>query len=355
MNYRLLNLGQKKEWNTYFEKLPINQQDVYLSSEYYEIFEIMGQGKSKCFVFEMNGQIALYPFIMNSVNKLGYELDEEYFDIQGVYGYNGVSTTTYDNNFIITFFNVFTSFCKKENIIAEFLRYNPIIENHKFSIGYNITNINQNIVLDLNIEDIWMKAYEHSTRKNIKNAIRNNLKVIYFSGTEIPKEYIIKFHEVYSNTMQRNSANKFFFFDIEHFQNMANNLKDNAIFLFTFKEGVVISCELVLCGGEICYSFLGGTNSEYYKYRPNDILKHKIIELLKIKKYKYYCLGGGTKPNDGIFNYKSKFAKNGTYNFYIGKKIHNQKIYNEIIKQWEHIYSDKHKINNNKILGYREI
>jgi hypothetical protein len=46
---------------------------------------------AKCFVYQKGSNITLYPFLINSVNALGYNLDKEYFDIQGAYGYNGVS------------------------------------------------------------------------------------------------------------------------------------------------------------------------------------------------------------------------------------------------------------------------
>jgi len=43
---------------------------------------------SQCVFYEKNDDIALYPFLKNSVNNLGYELDKEYFDFQGAYTYN---------------------------------------------------------------------------------------------------------------------------------------------------------------------------------------------------------------------------------------------------------------------------
>ncbi|GAI75400.1 unnamed protein product, partial [marine sediment metagenome] len=206
------------------------------------------------------------------------------------------------------FFNVFNEYRRDNNIIAEFTRFNPILENHKFSNYLNIIKNNQNIILDLSIKDIWMNSYEHSTRKNINKAIRNGLKVKYFSGFEITSNYIRQFIDIYVNTMTRNSADDFYYFDKEYFQEITRKLSKNVLYFFTFKDEIAISCELVLLSKKIGYSFLGGTLSKYFEFRPNDILKHEIINVLKKRQYNYFCLGGGSSVDDGIFNYKKKFA-----------------------------------------------
>ena len=121
------------------------------------------------------------------------------------------------------------------------------------------------------------------------------------------------------------------------------------------KDEVPISCELVLHNGNIAYSYLGGTLSEYFSFRPNDILKHKLILKLKEIGLRYYCIGGGIKSGDGIYRYKRSFAKLGEYDFYIGKKIHNEKIYQEVCQAWENKYPDKQEDYKNFLLKYRVV
>lgn len=351
MQFKILNLSQKQEWNDSLAKLPVEQQDIYYTPEYYSLYEANGDGKACCFVFEKYGDIALYPFLINSVNELGYDLDKEYYDIQGAYGYNGVVASSYDDKFTEDFYKFFLEYCVKQNIIAEFTRFHPILKNHKFAKNYELINANLNVVVNLTDNDIWMNSYEHSTRKNIKKALRNDLFVKCLSGLKADKHFIKEFVEIYNKTMDRNGAKKFYYFNYGYFNKISSEFGDRAKFFFTFKDDKIISCELVICGSEIGYSFLGGTLTDYYKYRPNDILKHNIIENLKQDEYKYFCLGGGISPNDGIFNYKKKFSKNGIYKFFIGKKIHNNAIYNNIIEQWK---KKTNNTDNKRLLRYRE-
>ena len=66
MSYRILTLNEKKEWSISLEKLPVDQQDIYYTPEYYELYEKNGDGQAMCFVFEKDNDIALYPFLISS-------------------------------------------------------------------------------------------------------------------------------------------------------------------------------------------------------------------------------------------------------------------------------------------------
>ncbi|MCD4731451.1 MAG: hypothetical protein K8R74_12670, partial [Bacteroidales bacterium] len=142
MVFKILDLSIKKDWNCYLTKIPANQQDIYFTPEYYELYEKNGDGKAKCFVFEQNEKISLYPFLINSINELGYKLDNECFDIQGAYGYNGVISSSYDVVFINDFYKSFDNYCRENNIIAEFTRFHPLLSNFK------ISEQNLNVVFD---------------------------------------------------------------------------------------------------------------------------------------------------------------------------------------------------------------
>ena len=137
------------------------------------------------------------------------------------------------------------------------------------------------------------------------------------------------FLHIYTATMKRNNADSEYFFKQDYFYAIKNKLSENALFIFIYKEGLVISVELVILNKYIAYSFLGGTLKEYFKFRPNDYLKHILIKTLKQRGLSFFMLGGGESLDDGIFKYKRNFSKNGVCNFYIGKLIHDETLYAE--------------------------
>ena len=357
MNYNLLDLSQKNIWNNYLNKLPIDQQDIYFTPEYYRLYEENGNGKAHCFAFEKNGEIALYPFLMNSVNELGYILDGEYYDIQGAYGYNGVISSSYDEGFRTSFYNCLEEYCKKNNIIAEFIRFNPIFKNHEFCIVDPPIYVLDNVLIDLqsSIDDIWVNSFDNGVRKAIKKGIRNQLRAEIFLGKQLSTELLDTFISIYYSTMNRNSADDYFYFNKIFFKNLIDQLGENSLFTFVYKGEQIISVELNLFSGISAYGFLGGTFSEYYKYSPNSFLRFELIKYLKKQGIMNYSIGGGHSKADNIFKYKKSFSKNIESKFYIGKKIHNEQVYNTICEIWEEKYPQNKEKYNFFLLKYKFI
>ena len=71
MNYRILTVKDEVDWDLALKRLPIDQQDIYFTSQYYKLYQQNGDGEARCFIYENDGKILLYPFLINSVNSLG--------------------------------------------------------------------------------------------------------------------------------------------------------------------------------------------------------------------------------------------------------------------------------------------
>jgi hypothetical protein len=343
----------KKLWEEAYAALPRKLQDVYYTPDYYSVYEKNSGSRAKCFIYRENENIFLYPFLITEIDKKLCASGESWFDIEGAYGYNGPLCNSANEAFIHNAHTAFREQCIQNRVIAEFTRFNPVLKNHLHAGYMTVMLANQNIVLDLSIPDIRMEAYEHSTRKNINKAERSGLTARYVSGQNIPKEEMAAFLEIYYDTMKRNNALGQYYFSEKYFDDLSNSLSDNALFFFTLAENKIVSCELVLKGQETGYSFLGGTLPDYFSLRANDILKHHIILTLKEKGLRYFCLGGGTTPNDGIFKYKKCFAKNGAVDFFIGKKIYNEAAYNSVVENWKMIYPEKEETYKHYLLKYK--
>ena len=109
-------------------------------------------------------------------------------------------------------------------------------------------------------------------------------------------------------------------------------LAENYMYFHVMKEGVVVATELVLCSNEYAYSFLGGTNEEYYAMRPNDFLKDAIIKWCNETGRKFFILGGGYHKDDGIYRYKRSFTKLSDVPFFIGRAILNKEVYSRFVE-----------------------
>jgi len=363
-DYEILTSDDSRRWHDYLSMLPAEQQDVYYTPEYYKLYEANGDGVAKCFVFKKDRDIALYPFLLNRINDLGYELDDEYFDIQGAYGYNGVGAYGYNgvistgmiDRFQAELVMALHEYTQQHNVVTEFIRINPLIASKfKYSDYFCLSKISTIYFTNLEAGNILYDEYEHSTRKNIKKAQREGLQVKSNKGIENDKSFRQIFIDIYCSTMDRHKADDFYYFTDEYFLNLTSQLSGCSRIYVAFIENRAISSELVLFDRTRSYSFLGGTLPEWFSYRPNDLLKHTIINDMKSEGLRYFILGGGSQDGDGISRYKKSFGKTNATDFSIGTKIHNQRVYDRLLEQWK----EKHPISAAKyghmLQGYRKL
>lgn len=349
--FEILTSKDTDKWNDLIRGIPSNQRDIYFTPEYYTLYEDLGDGAAQCYVFRKNDKVLLYPFLLNSVNKLGYDLPDQYYDIQGAYGYNGVLTTDQSPDFISKAFKGFDNHCAKQNIIVEFLRINPLLPNPLASrSAFSLVYDRENVRVDLKNGFTESEEFEYSTMKNIRKAISSGLKCRFVYGSDISDKDLVDFIRIYHHTMERNNADKYYYFNNDYFQNIARKLGKSALFTFVGLNEHMIASELVLLGNSVAYSFLGGTLKEFYEYRPNDFLKAEVIRFLKNINLDFFLLGGGS---EGVLRYKKSFSKNGIIPFYFGKRIHNVNVYNEVIRQWSDINPEKTDKFKSMVLCYR--
>ena len=177
----VLNLNGRSKWNEYLERIPSHCKDIYFTPEYYSLYQNYGDGKALCFVFEKDGHIALYPFLKNPITPLGYELDKEYYDIQGAYGYNGLIASTDNAEFIAEFWKEFDAWCQENDVVAEFMRFHPLLNNQK-SASPKMKNIfsRHTIALDLSLSlgEIWTQQFSSKNRNMIRKAEKEGVTIV---------------------------------------------------------------------------------------------------------------------------------------------------------------------------------
>lgn len=350
--YEILDLSRTVEWHNYLAKLSPDKQDIYYTPEYYQLYQDLGDGTARCFVFKRGESVALYPFLINSVNELGFKLDGSYFDIQGAYGYNGVITNDCSNEFIYNFYEVFKEYIQNENIICEFTRFHPLIGNHILSLNnLNICFDRKVIFLDLNREynELFSK-FQTTTRKQIKRAVnRYSLEIKILENDNLILE---DFFQIYTETMRRVDSTPYLFFNKSYFKSLIEKTK-NVCFM-AYHHDMPIACIIAFHNGYYLDGHLGGSLTDYMYMSPISLLYNEMIKYGKSKELKYLNIGGGASKDaaDPLFEFKTNFSKS-TADFFIGKAIYNQKIYDEVISQWEVLYPLKKNVYANMLLKYR--
>ena len=322
-----ISIDNADEWDAVVRSF--FEYEVFYLSTYARAFmeEDQTNGTPILLLYQNNGDRAINVIFKRDIaldTKMQGKIEKgKYYDIITPYGYGGFCGKVSDWSELNREYNYY---CVKNNYISEFVRFNLFSEyvNHYDGIVESRTH---NIIrsLEMTIDDVWMD-FKHKVRKNVNRANVYGLNVI----VDDKAEYLDDFLRIYYLTMDRKDAREEYYFSRRFFEEITK-LNNNAIYFHAIYEGTIISTELILCGPNNIYSYLGGTDSRYNNLRPNDYLKFEIIKWAMDKGYRNYVLGGGYGSDDGIFQFKYALAPHGIVDFNVGKKIYDREKYDRLV------------------------
>lgn len=319
------------EWEKIWKAWPA--REVHAHPGYVRLFG--GDGVSTlCAIQGSDEEAVLFPFLLRQIpSELTTEgATECLYDISSPYGYGGaVGWSTEGARPAVAFWSAFDAWAAEHHVVSEFIRFSLFDTS---LVPYpGVVEVKQdNVVRDLrmSVDELWMD-FDHKVRKNVKKALRSNVTVV---ADEVAT-YFEDFYRIYESTMDRRNAGGAYYFPREFFESIHRDLVGQFVYFHAIVGGVVISTELVLVSAESVYSFLGGTTSDYFELRPNDLLKHEVMLWAKDRGMKFFVLGGGFGGNDGIYRYKLAFAPNGSRPFSIGTRILDQQDYDSLVRAAE--------------------
>jgi len=323
MKLEVLEVNDSR-WNKIVKSF--NNYGVHYLNEYVEAFKDHGDGEPLLFYFESDNNRGINVVMKRDINSNGLFNNNigsnKYYDIRTPYGYGG---WLFENdNDVNEAYKLYIDWCKNNNIICEFVRFS-LFDRREDYYG-EVTPRIHNIVRSLegNFDDIYQN-FERRHRKDLKKT--GDLEIII----ENDGKYLDEFLDIYYSTMDRNNAEQEYYFKKDFYEKL-NSMKENIMYFHVALDGKIISTELVIMDGNNMYSYLGGTNTEYYSYHPNHFIKYHIIKWGNEHGYKNFVLGGGYGEDDGIYLFKKGFAPEGIYQFYTGQKVFNEEVYKSLVE-----------------------
>lgn len=337
MSFTTFDIPQRENWLEFLDR--IDAKDIYFTPEYCHLYEKNGEGKAQLIIYEEGNHFIYYPFLLREINELKNikDLESKYgkmYDIITPYGYGGPITNETDpilkTNLYKNFNESFIRYCKEKNIITEFIRFHPLIRNANDNEALVSEYVRNTIYVDLklDVEEIWAN-YDAKNRNRIRRSLQHGLQVVHRPIHE--KENFIN---LYYKTMDKKNAYDYYYFDSLFFDNMVD-LLDRQIELIEvlYENKVILSC-FFMCYGQNVHYHLLGSEASYLKFAPNNFLINYAIGWAKSKGYQTFHLGGGYSGQDSLYKFKKNFNKEGDLPFYIGKRIHNEEIYSDLIKDY---------------------
>jgi len=328
----VITFDEKDQWNRIVKRF--HQFDVYYLHEYVSAFVVHGDGVPLLFYYKDEHIEA-----MNVVMKRDISTDtrftnkipsESFYDFITPYGYGGfLIEGTPSNESITELFNQYHSYCLNNGVISEFVRFHPVLNNSEVVKDfYELLPIGRTVMMDLSSPDVIWNNLASDKKKKIRKAQKTGVEI--YSGNAV--QLIDEFIQMYKETMQKNNASNYYYFNKDFFRRILEDLKDHCTIFYAVLDGKKIAMAIYFHINERINCFLSASDVAYDSLAPTNLIMVEAALWGSQNHYKTLHMGGGLGgKEDRLFNYKIGFNKDSTTQFIVGSKIYNEAIYNELV------------------------
>lgn len=329
MHFRVLDSSQPADRSAWLELWHAwRQREVMAHPEYVQLFTRPGD-RTVCVVGGGgDGRAIVFPLILRPLAREAWaKPGESRWDASTPYGYGGAFAIGPGPWDAAAFWGEYAAWCRAERLVSTFVRLSLFPE-QLAPWPWTVEDRLPNIVVPLGGGVEAVRAnYDRNIRKGIQKAEAAGL----VAEVDSDGKRLDAFFDVYTHTMQRRAAERWYYFSRDFFRQLFEGLRGQSVLFHVLVRGEVVSSDLVLCSAERVYYFLGGTLASYYPLGPNCLLKHSVAAWAVAQGKKQCVLGGGYELGDGVFRYKRGFARNGHVPFRIGWARHDEEGYADLV------------------------
>lgn len=326
----IITFNEKDKWNSIVKSF--KQHDVYYLNEYVSAFRYTNDGEP-LLVYYCGDKMRLCYIVQQSdiaeCEKFSGVLKKDmYYDWSTPYGYGGPLTDNFDKRELNYFFNLLNIYCKSNNIITQFIRFHPLLQNQEIFMDFcDLRKLKNTIFIDNSDIDSIYTNMDSKNRNMVKKAQKNGIEII----TSMSKEDKSTFIDIYKSTMKRNNASEYYYFCPMFFDDMFSNLEEHyTLFSAKFEEKIICSAIMLHCNSSMHYH-LSASLHEYMHLAPNNLLLYTAACWGAKNGYTRFHLGGGVGIEDSLLSFKKSFNTKGLLDFYIGRNIFCEKVYKELL------------------------
>lgn len=325
--------------------------DIYYLQEYARSFNIHGDGIPYLLDYRDDESHFSYVVMKKDIGESpefkGLIKSGKFFDLETPYGYGGpLYDSPISKKSEKAFLKEMTDLSLENGIISQFVRFHPLLNNYNMPLVFETRYLHDTIFIDTENPEIIFNNLDSKNRNMIRKAEKSGITI-----SRRPIEDYDDFLPIYRETMERDNAEKYYFFDESYFRSQLA-LKENACIFYAIYEGRPIGGAIMYFNDRFMHYHLAGTLTEYRKYAPGNLLLYEAALWASQMGIKKLHLGGGMSDNDNLFRFKKKFNKNGRLPFVIGRTIFDKGGYDRLMKireENDHSFDSS----NNRMIQYR--
>lgn len=326
------------EWAAVFARLEsAGGKDVYFRHDY-SLLYAHPDGRAEAFVFEDGDNIIAFPYILRPIKSDVPGGDA--FDFESPYGYGGPLATTCDPGFLEKAWADFSAMCLERRIVAGFLRFHPLLDNHLFVRlqGCKVVDDRQTVVisLDKTADEVW-----HGYSQDARNKVRKGQKLGVEVQPEVGVDALLAFARLYDNHMEEIGAHASYFFGEEYFRAIHHMGVDSYRVYIARCGDEVLGGALVLLSPQFAHYHLSSSLAQYNRFATNTMLRHAVISDLLGSGRKALHFGGGrtSSSEDSLLKFKSGFSSE-RHIFRYGTFVGDNEMYRQLCEHWAITFPD---------------
>jgi hypothetical protein len=309
------------------------------SLEYVRIIEQQNGFSARLFVLETGQSTVVYPFFVRPVEDLPFAAGNDQ-NLQDTFTpeYTGplyIRSGSPGDPEAKKFADTFANYCRSHGIVAEFAHLSPWHDSGGL-LDPTCVMVNREIVhvdLTLGEEDLWTRSLTSDARRQTRQAQKAGVEVRWASSLDDVRA----FHRLHAGTMDRRQAKESYRIPLEYFVAIFESMPEHAFIALAEYQGHVVAGGLYFYGGTDVYWHLSAVDLEFSRLRPvNKYVWDTMLWAVGAGK-KRMLLGGGYRPDDGVFRFKAGFSPLRTQ-FCIYRRVHDEHAYQSLLKAWSAYY-----------------
>ena len=326
-------------WNACLARFGTAERQIHFTADYHRLMEVNGDGTPTLFVYEKEDNIFFHPFMKKMVQEMG---GREIFDIRSVFGYTGPLILKPDQLFVTEALKAFDQYCAEHHIIAELIRFNPLLKNHEYcngTSGYHVLELKPYVFIQTDLpEEGLLRSYKSRTRSYIKSAHHSYKDLV--KVTDSDRDVLYSFFRLYKKHMKEVGAQEYYLFNENYYEGLIDLVREFGFLIYAEHQNELIAGLLFLQYGEVGYYHHGARDTGVaFSSNINKYLFHRAFEHQRELGHRIGVLGGGVGHGKDDSLYRFKRGYNGfVESFYMGKKVHNKALYQEVVDRWEKKY-----------------
>jgi hypothetical protein len=281
--------------------------DVYHRSTFHEYDSRNGYGEPCVYLYEDERGALLHPFMLRPIERVGdRDLSRTLYDIESVKGLSGPLSSRSEQAFLTEAWRHYDAWCRANDVVAEYVRFNPFVDNEKLAAGFFDVEHHARIgvVVDLtpSEQEIWNAQYNVNQRNMVRKAEQLGIECVLDTSAEGFDEFV----ELQAKAWERLNARQDRHYPRESLYFLKRKFGEAAPLFSCKREGRLIVAALFLVGSQVIHYQFSARAAGASDVGANNLLLHAAAVWARGQGLETLHLGAGrtADPKDELFRFK---------------------------------------------------